>query len=183
MLTTYVLYNISICFFSLLLSTFRSCVQWWKILPPTYKFFLIVIILLVLLVLYLYLQKLVNHLRGATDDGKNVQKFIPNPELPLPPSPSILHQFQHGVVCSGMIPWQLLALSSYIKSIHCIHYNAFHRFLDSPLYRFTWMQSNWQVCLFVWFWKCVSPINNTTNNKIVIDFIRFTVKSWMRVEI
>lgn len=75
--------------------------QWWKILPPTYKFFLIVIILLVLLVGYLYLQKLVTYLRGSIDDGKNVQKFIPNPELPLPPSASILHQFKHGVVCSG----------------------------------------------------------------------------------
>lgn len=168
---------------SLLLSAFRSCVQWWKILPPTYKFFLIVIILLVLLVLYLYLQKLVNHLRGATDDGKNVQKFIPNPEFPLPPSPSILHQFQHGVVCSGMIPWQLLALSSYIKLILCIHYNSFYQFVDSPSNRFTWMQPNWQVCLFIcliliWILEMCS-----TNNKIVIDFIRFTVKSWKRVEI
>lgn len=85
---------------SLLLSIFRSCMQWWKILPPTYKFFLIVIILLVFLVLYLYLQKLVNYVRGSIDHGKNVQKYVPNPELPLPPSASILHQFKHGVVCS-----------------------------------------------------------------------------------
>lgn len=89
------------CFLFFSSSIFRSCMQWWNILPPTYKFFLIVIILLVLLVFYMYVQKLVNHMKNAIDDdGRNVQKFIPNPELPLPASASILHQFKRGVVCS-----------------------------------------------------------------------------------
>ncbi|XP_031630492.1 glutathione hydrolase 1 proenzyme-like [Contarinia nasturtii] len=78
----------------------RSCVQWWKILPPTYKFFLIVIFLVVLLVSYLYVQKFVNYLQHATDDEGETKKFIPNPEYPLPPSASILHQFKNGAVCS-----------------------------------------------------------------------------------
>lgn len=79
-------------------SYFRSCVQWWKVLPPPYKFFLILIALVVLLVSYLYFQKLVNYIRNATDGGPN--KIVPNPEYPLPPSASILHQFKTGAVCS-----------------------------------------------------------------------------------
>lgn len=81
-------------------SYFRSCVQWWKVLPPPYKFFLILIALVVLLVSYLYLQKLVNYIINATDDGQRSNKTIPNPEYPLPPSSSILHQFKSGAVCS-----------------------------------------------------------------------------------
>lgn len=79
---------------------FRSCLQWWKVLPPPYKFFLILVGLVVLLVSYLYLQKLVNYIRNATDDGRRPNKIIPNPEYPLPPSASILHQFKGGAVCS-----------------------------------------------------------------------------------
>lgn len=80
------------------LSHFRSCVQWWKVLPPPYKFFLILVTLVVLLVSYLYLQKLVHYLKNETDSERKV--IIPNPEDPLPPSHSFLHQFKNGAVCS-----------------------------------------------------------------------------------
>ncbi|XP_055314832.1 glutathione hydrolase 1 proenzyme-like isoform X2 [Sitodiplosis mosellana] len=78
----------------------RSCLQWWKVLPPTYKFFLILVGLVVLLVAYMYLQKLVNYVRSVTNDGQKPGKVVPNPEYPLPPSHSILHQFKNGAVCS-----------------------------------------------------------------------------------
>lgn len=83
------------------LSHFRSCLQWFTILPPTYKFFLILMLLSVLLVSFLYLQKLVHHIRTTIGDDKNsTAKYIPNPEIPLAPSPSMLHQFKNGAVCS-----------------------------------------------------------------------------------
>lgn len=47
----------------------------------------------------MYLQKLINSLKQSENE-RNAKKFIPDPEHPLPPSASQLHQFKNGAVCS-----------------------------------------------------------------------------------
>lgn len=72
--------------------------QWWTILPPTYKIFLILVLLSVALVGYLYIQKMLD--TSTLKRTNHTSKFIPNPEVRPPASASILHQFKNNAVCS-----------------------------------------------------------------------------------
>lgn len=76
----------------------RSFMQWWTVLPPTYKIFSILVLLSVALVGYLYVQKLLDI--STLSKRNHTSKFVPNPEVHPPASASILHQFKNSAVCS-----------------------------------------------------------------------------------
>lgn len=78
--------------------------QWWSILPHTYKFFIILIVLAVLLVGFLFVQNLFKNssVNKANDGNATGNRYVPNPiyEYKLPKSYSTLHLFKNGAVCS-----------------------------------------------------------------------------------
>lgn len=80
---------------------FRSFIQCWKILPATYKLFIVLLTLSVLVVLFVGYS----YFSSQNEINKKLSRSqIPNPELPLPSSSSILHQFKGGAVCSDSEP-------------------------------------------------------------------------------
>lgn len=80
---------------------FRPCLEWWSILPHTYKFFLILVVLAVLLVGFLFIQSFVKSLASDKDNASGA-RYVPNPvyDYKLPKSYSTLHLFKSGAVCS-----------------------------------------------------------------------------------
>lgn len=79
---------------------YRSFPEWWSILPYPYKFFIVLIAISVVLVAGLYVKKWFNSNSNNPNDNNKKLKWVPNPEIPLPPSGSTLHVFKDGAVCS-----------------------------------------------------------------------------------
>lgn len=96
-------------FVTFYLIQYRSCWQWWSILPHTYKFFIILIVLAVVLVGFLFIEDLLKNSPAnntssskAHTEGTNKRRYVPNPgwDYNHPKSYSKLHLFKNGAVCS-----------------------------------------------------------------------------------
>lgn len=64
----------------------------------TYKIFIVLAALSVLLVGYLFVERYFG--QKTVPFEKIPRELIPNPVVPQPPSPSKLHQFKSGAVCT-----------------------------------------------------------------------------------